>query len=182
MNPLIRALELYVPELVARMAVRRLFEATAAAFGRDPGDLGGLDHRALLERYASFTDRCAERLLDDDEEIERVSRRMWDEAYRIGDSLRRWLGVRSRREELRATRIAYRMIGIDLRAHPNGHVVVTRCAFASSYSPQVCRLMSSLDAGLVAGLTHGGRLAFSERITEGRSRCIARIRWAGGSS
>jgi hypothetical protein len=74
------------------------------------------------------------------------------------------------------------MIGIDLRAHPSGHVVVSRCAFASSYSPQVCRLMSSLDAGLVAGLTRGGRLTFSERLTEGRPRCIARIRWEGGSA
>ena len=37
-------------------------------------------------------------------------------------------------------------------------MTVDRCAFAERYSPPVCRLMSSLDAGLIAGLTDGGRL------------------------
>jgi hypothetical protein len=57
--------------------------------------------------------------------------------------------------------------------------VVDRCAFAERYSPPVCALMSSLDAGLIAGLTRGGRLLFSERITEGNVRCLARISWQG---
>jgi hypothetical protein len=56
----LRALELHVPEFVARSALRRLFDATASAFGREAEDLGGLDRRALLERYASFTIRGAE--------------------------------------------------------------------------------------------------------------------------
>ena len=72
------------------------------------------------------------------------------------------------------------MLAIDLRTDQQGNVVVDRCAFASWYSPGVCRLMSSLDAGLIAGLTHGGRLTFSERITEGRPRCLAAISWQGG--
>ena len=92
---------------------------------------------------------------------------MWENAHALGASLRRLLGVRTRVEALRAARIAYRMIGIDLRADENGDVTVDRCGFAEWYSPQVCILMSSLDAGLIAGLTDGGRLAFSERITEG---------------
>ena len=80
---------------------------------------------------------------------------------------------------MRAARIAYRMIGIDLRADEHGAVVVDRCSFAAWYSPRVCHLMSSLDAGLIAGLTQGGRLTFSERITEGRPRCLAGISWEG---
>ncbi|HEX6581155.1 MAG TPA: hypothetical protein VF195_09830 [Actinomycetota bacterium] len=177
----LRALELHVPDVVARSALRRLFEATVAAFGCEPEDVDGLDHRALLERYASFTSTCAERALAGHTDLDAVSRRMWAHAYALGAALRRGLGVRTRADALRAARIAYRMIGIDLRADEHGDVTVDRCAFAAGYSPEVCRLMSALDAGLFAGLSDGGRLAFSERITEGRPRCLARISWQEAS-
>ena len=61
----LRALEFHVPDVVARSALRRLFDATASAFGCEPEDVSGLDRRALLERYASFTTRCAEQALAD---------------------------------------------------------------------------------------------------------------------
>jgi hypothetical protein len=106
---------------------------------------------------------------------------MWSNAYVLGESLRRRLGVRTRAEALRAARVAYRMIAIDLKADERGDVVVDRCPFAAWYPPQVCRLMSSLDAGLIAGLTNGGRLGFSERITEGKPQCLAKISWEGAA-
>ena len=177
----LRALEFHTPDRVSRSALRRVFEATASAFGCDPVAVDGLDRAALLERYAAFTTRYAERALADHADVDAVSHRMWDESYALGTSLRRRLGVRTRDEASRAVRVAYRMIGIDLRADPDGGVTVDRCSFAERYSPPVCRLMSSFDAGLIAGLTHGGRLAFSERITEGRPRCLAQISWTGAS-
>ncbi len=175
----LRALELHIPGWVARSALRRLFDATASAFGCEPMEVRGLSHRELLERYAEFTTGCAERALAVPSDAEAVSDRMWRNAYALGESLRRRLGIRTRGEALRAARVAYRTIGIDLRADEKGGVVVDRCAFATSYSPRMCRLMSSLDAGLIAGLTHGGRLTFSERITEGRPRCLAGVSWLG---
>jgi hypothetical protein len=175
----LRALELRIPGWVARSALRRLFEATASAFGRDPVDVRGLTHRELLERYAAFTIGYAERTPADLSHGRTVSDSMWMNAYALGQLLRRRLGVRTRGEALRAARIAYRMIGIDLRADEHGAVVVDRCSFAAWYSPRVCHLMSSLDAGLIAGLTNGGRLTFSERITEGKLRCLASIAWQG---
>lgn len=175
----LRALELHVPGWAARSALRQLFDATATAFGRDPVDMRGLTHGELLERYAVFTTGCAERALADPADADAVARGMWRNAYDLGESLRRMLGVRSRAEALRAARVAYRMLAIDLRANEQGRVVVDRCAFAAWYPPRVCRLMSSLDAGLLAGLTQGGRLRFSERITEGRPRCLAAITWPG---
>jgi hypothetical protein len=176
----LRALELHIPGWVARSALVRLFDATASAFGRDPGDLHGLTHGELIQRYAAFTTGCAEQALADPSEADAIIRRMWSNAYVLGESLRRRLGVRTRLEALRAARVAYRMLAIDLRADQQGSVVVDRCAFAAWYSPRVCRLMSSLDAGLIAGLTRGGRLRFSERITEGRPQCLAAISWQGG--
>lgn len=175
----LRALERRLPAWAARSAVRRLFEATATAFGLDPPPDGGLDHGELLERYVSFTTRSAERVLTDGTDLDAVSRRMRTNAHRLGASLRRTLGVRTRAEALRALRVAYRTIGIDLRADAHGDVVVERCAFAARSTPEVCALMSSLDEGVVAGLTRGGRLTFSERITEGHPRCLARIAWQG---
>jgi hypothetical protein len=177
----LRALELYIPRWMARSALRRLFDATASAFGRDPVDLRGLTKEELLERYAMFTTSCAEQALADPSEADAITRRMWSNADALGESLRRRLGVHTRAEALRAARVAYRMLAIDLRADQQGGVVVDRCAFAAWYSPRVCQLMSSLDAGLIAGLTHGGRLTFSERITEGRPRCLARISWKGAA-
>jgi hypothetical protein len=165
---------------VARSALRQLFAATASAFDRDPGELHGLTHEELIERYARFTTGCAEPAGADRLDVEVVAGRLWSSAYVLGESLRRRLGVRTRAEALRAARVAYRMLAIDLRADEQGSVVVDRCAFAVWYSPGVCRLMSSLDAGLLAGLTQGGRLTFSQRITEGRPRCLAAISWQGG--
>jgi hypothetical protein len=178
----LRVLELHVPGWLARSAVRRLFDATAGAFGRGPVVVRGMGRSALLESYASFTAAAAEDALAEASDPDALSRRMWRNAYGLGESLRRRLGVRTLEEALRAARIAYRMIGIELRADPRGGVVVERCAFASWYSPQVCHLLSSLDAGLIAGLTEGGRLTFSERITEGRPRCLARISWGAAAS
>lgn len=61
----LRALELHVPDVVARSALQRLFEATASAFGREPVELDAMDRRALLERYVSFTASCAGQTLSD---------------------------------------------------------------------------------------------------------------------
>jgi hypothetical protein len=174
------ALELHIPGWVARSALLRLFAETASAFGCEAPDLRGLSHRELLDRYVAFSATCAERTLAPDADV--VSERLWERAYAMGASLRERLRVRSRSDELRAARLAYRLIGIDLRADTSGRVVVHRCAFASRYSPAVCRVMSSLDAGLVAGLTRGGALTFSARITEGMPRCLARISWEGVGS
>jgi hypothetical protein len=182
MNLRLRALELHLPGWVARPALRRLFEETASAFGCEPVEVRGLGRRDLLERYVAFSAACAELTLARDGDLDAVSRRMWRNASAMGASFRRRLGVRSRSDEVRAARIAYRIIGIDLRADERGRVVVDRCAFAERYSPAVCRVMSSLDAGLIAGLTGGGALAFSERITEGSPRCLARISWEGARS
>ena len=70
-------------------------------------------------------------------------------------------------------RLVYAAIRIDFRGTELGDVTVNRCFFSSFYSAQVCQVISSLDAGLLAGLTGGAQLTFSERITEGADRCRA---------
>ena len=41
--------------------------------------------------------------------------------------------------------------------------------------------MSAMDEGIVDGLC-GGRLVFSQRLTEGADCCRARIDWPGGEN
>lgn len=179
MNARLRVLERYVPAPFARTAIERLFEATGSAFGRAHGDVRSLDRAALLDRYIRFTATCVDDALGAGVALGPISQRLWNNAHALGCRLKHRLHVRTRDEGLRAARIAYRSIGIELHVDRSGAVVVDRCPFATVYAPSTCRLMSSLDAGLVAGLTDGGRLAFAERITEGRPRCLGRITWGG---
>ena len=74
-----------------------------------------------------------------------------------------------------AARICYRMLDIDFKGNAGGEVCITRCSFSGVYSPAACQVMSALDAGLLAGLTGGGRLLFSQRLTEGFPSCRARV-------
>jgi predicted ArsR family transcriptional regulator len=70
----------------------------------------------------------------------------------------------------------YGLLDIDLRGNGRGELTVRRCAFSEVYSAEVCRLVSALDAGLLAGLSGGDRLEFTRRITEGAPCCLARLR------
>jgi hypothetical protein len=74
-----------------------------------------------------------------------------------------------------AARLAYRAIGIDFEGDTCGGITINRCFFSQAYTPTVCQVMSALDAGLLAGLSGGSRLVFTERITEGYPWCRARL-------
>jgi hypothetical protein len=171
----LRLLELHATGWVRRAAIRRLSRETAVAFGTTAHEATDVARGGSLERYVEFTARASEDVLADAAGIEAVSGRLRTNAFRLGSSMRRTLGIRTRAEAFRAVRVAYRFLDIDLDVDARGSVRVERCPFADAYSPAACDLMSALDAGLVDGLTGGGALSFSERITEGRPRCRATI-------
>lgn len=170
-----RALPGRIPEPARRWALRALFRTTADAFEAPMPDLRGRSADAILASYAAYTDALARDATPDRERRSQVERRLHENTERLGRRVRRALGVRTRTEALEVARRLYDLIGIDLTGDGRGCVVVTRCAFAARYSPDVCRLMSASDAGLLAGLTDGGRLAFTERITSGSPVCRATL-------
>jgi hypothetical protein len=129
----------------------------------------------LLRVYATFSNARAELLLVGHGDTDAVGRELWRIADRIGRGLRRGLGVTTVADAMVAARAVYRALDIDLRGSPSGEVAVARCHFAGIYRPEVCAVMSSLDAGLFAGLTGGQRLAFTRRITEGAPACLATL-------
>ena len=85
------------------------------------------------------------------------------------------LGVRSRKDAMRAARLLYRFLGIDFLGADSGEIIIRRCSFSEHYTPETCALMSGLDEGVLAGLAGGGRLTFQARLTEGRDSCRARF-------
>ena len=170
----LRAAELFLPGSLKRRYLVKLFRLTADAFGSDAPVPGTRSLEALLDAYEAFTDRKAREALalgtgeDAGETLYRGARG-------FGEELREALGVRTVKEAMVAARILYRAIGIDFEARPDGAVVIRACRFAKTYAPEVCRLISSLDRGILAGLSAGGDLRFAARLTEGRDSCRAQF-------
>jgi hypothetical protein len=166
-----------VPRAVRRREMERLFAMTAGCFGvAAPPGKGTLEER--LCTYARFTGERAAGALARGEAPETRSA-LYHGARALGERYRRRLGLRSSREALAAAVRIYRCLGIDMRSDGAGQITVLRCAFSRWYTPETCALISALDEGLLAGLTGGGELRFSERITSGSPACRARL--AGGS-
>jgi hypothetical protein len=167
------AARLLMPFGIRRRALEQLFARTAAAFGTPvpPPRTRGTSGR-LLE-YARFTRAQAEEALQRGEDLAALDRRLHRAAYGLGASYRLQLGVRSISGAMAAARLIYRNLGIDFQGSPDGEVIIRRCGFARTYTPQVCRLISALDRGLMAGLARGGELRFRQRITEGADSCRA---------
>ena len=170
-----KALPERIPDPVRRWALRTLFRTTADAFDAPMPGLRGRSADEILASYAAYTDTLARDAPSDPQRRAHIERRLHENAERLGRRVRRALGVRTTTEALEVAHRLYDLIGIDLTGDGRGCVVVTRCAFATRYSPDVCRLMSASDAGLLAGLTDGGRLAFTERITSGSRVCRATL-------
>ena len=170
-----------LPDPVARWALRALFRATTDAFGAPTPDLRGRSAEAILRIYAARTDELARGLLLEPERRLLVERRLHSNMERLGRRVRLALGIRTTADALDVAHQLYALIGIDLTGDDRGNVVVTRCAFAARYSPGVCRVMSASDAGLLSGLTNGGRLTFAERITSGAPACLATLDVGGAA-
>jgi hypothetical protein len=92
--------------------------------------------------------------------------------------IRSRLPIRSRADAVAALSALYRTLDIDKAVDATGGVTIRRCSLAAHYTPEVCRFMSAMDEGIVAGLSDG-RLVFSARLTEGAERCRGRIEWDG---
>ena len=165
---------IHVPQSVRKRRLDRLLQETAAAFGTPAPATARLDAGECLELFARFTREHAEAVLRRGDTSD-THVRLFENARRMGTQLRSEFKVGSLRDMMRLASLVYKLIGIDFRGEPDGNITIGRCYFSSCYSGDVCRLISSLDAGLLAGLVGGGRLVFSERITEGGCCCRAHL-------
>ena len=175
MNLLARLLDLHTPGFAKERVLNGLFAATAIGFGRAALVPEGLPFDERLAAYARFTRDEAERAIREGRDLAAIQARLRHEAFELGRRLRRILGVEGTAEALTAARPLYQVIGIDFRGTAAGEVTVRSCFFRDYYSPEICRLVSALDEGVLAGLAGDGRLTFSERLTEGHDCCRARF-------
>ena len=159
-----------MPRFLRAAGIRRLAAVAADAFGCAPGRISDVDS------FASFTAVQAEAALRGHHDTSEIERKLYRGARGLGSRLRFWLGVRGLRRAMAVARAVYRIIDIDFRGEARGSFQVTRCRFSSCYAPDVCRLMGSLDRGLLAGLTGGARMTFTRRITEGACCCEGVVR------
>lgn len=184
MNFRLALASLHVPAFVRRRKLGELVRRAADAFGAVPPDVSDQSLPERLRTFAAFTNEEAElacRQGHGDVPGSAVRARLRATARDFGQALRRDLGVESRADALRAARVLYRALGIDFRGRPDGAIAIRRCYFADWYTPRVCALMSALDEGVLAGLAGGGRLEFSERITEGCRGCRATFHFDGAT-
>ncbi len=159
-----------------KWALEALFWATARAFGRPSPATAGLPTGERVAEYAAFTQSEVQALLRNEGEVDAVQGRLYRSAYRLGRACRWVSGARTVEDALALGRALYRTLEIDFQGDERGEVVIGLCSLSRTYSPDTCRVMSAMDRGLVAGLSAGGVLAFSARITEGQPCCRARLR------
>lgn len=97
----------------------------------------------------------------------------------LGRDARRRLGVGNTKKELmQAASVLYDVLGIEftISTGPDGdRLVVSRCALSSSYSRDVCAVLSAVDEGAVSGLNPEAEMLFREHLTDGSPQCIAGI-------
>jgi hypothetical protein len=177
MNLLVSALEIYTPNIVKKRALTQLFNHTAASFEVKVPPLAGLDLEECLAEYARFAQTHAEQRLRDGREVKVVAQRLYQNAVEMSQPYGRLLRLGTVADVMAIGRVLYRILNIDLQGDARGEVVINRCYFSHFYSARVCRLMSAMDRGLFAGLSNGGELSFSSRITEGQPCCRARFSW-----
>jgi hypothetical protein len=175
MNLLARLLERHLPGIARERILEELVAATAAGFDCRAPATEEMTYDERLAAYARFTREEAERVIARGDDLSVVQSRLRAEAYALGRRLRGPLGIEGTTEALAIARPLYRAIGIDFQGDPDGTVTIGQCFFADYYSPEVCRLISALDEGVLAGLASGGHLVFSQRLTEGCDACRARF-------
>ncbi len=166
--------KLGVPQTIQRQKLEDLFRFTAEAFNAASPPLRGLSLEECLRQYALFTREQADNTLWKDDQAG-VQARLFDSAAQFGRQIRTAFGVRKAEDVMEAGSLVYRLLKIEFQGKPAGDIAIKRCFFSAYYTPEVCRLISSLDAGLLAGLSAGGKLTFSQRITEGQSECRAHL-------
>ncbi|MCL4562085.1 MAG: hypothetical protein M1281_15925 [Chloroflexi bacterium] len=175
MRVLIKVLPHNLPAFIRKKIFAQLGEATADAFGCPAPALDHLSSDDCHRAYALFTREQAEKALRAGREVSIIKTLLYQHAYPLGVRLRNWFGVDTMEEVMDLGQILYRAIGVEIQGNHQGDITVKRCYFSQFYSGPLCDLVSAFDDGVFSGLSGGGRLTFSERLTEGGESCRAKL-------
>jgi len=182
MNLPLTIARIYIPALIKKKKLLELFELTADAFDSEMPAVANRSYRECLKAYADFSKINAEEAVKRPDNVEAVKERLYRNAFRMGEKLRKDFRIGSKAEVIRLSKILYKILGIEFSGESSGEVVIRRCFFSQFYTADVCRIISSLDEGVAAGLSAGGRLVFTERISEGKNCCRAEFHMKGSQN
>jgi hypothetical protein len=168
-------LEIYLPRFIKRKKLLELFDITATAFQVKTPNFSRPSHKKSLNEFALFSKNAAETAMSQKQDMQPIRQSLHDGAYKMGLEIRQDLHINTSQEIMAACRILYRAIGIDFKGNQNGEITIGQCYFSEFYSSGVCKIISALDEGLIAGLSDGGHLIFRQRITDGKDCCIAQF-------
>jgi hypothetical protein len=174
MSLLLKILPHNLPTFIREEILTELFKATADAFECPAPALDHLSYNGRLRTYALFTREQADKALQTGRDVSTLKTQLYMNACPLGRRLREWFAVDTIKEVMALGQILYRAIGVEIQGDTRGNVTVKRCYFSQFYSRPVCELISALDDGVFSGLSGGGRLAFSERLTEGAEQGVPR--------
>jgi len=173
MNPRLSALKIYIPAFIKKKKLEELFALVADAFGKKMPTLKGLSYKEELKAFALYTSNMAEKQIQEGHDMEVIKKKLSENARRLGQKIRKDFRIRGAKDVMEMSRILYRILEIDFRGELSGEVTIKKCFFSEYYTPQVCKFISSLDEGIAAGLSGGGKLSFYQRITEEKDCCEA---------
>jgi len=175
MNLRLIPLRFFFPAFIKKRKLSELFITAAGVFKADMQNIEGLSHQELLGVFALFTEAQVQRATERGADLDGIKKELYERARDLGRKIREDFRIRRFEDVLEACRILYRILGIDFRGDNRGEIIIRTCYFSKVYSPQTCRIMSAMDEGVVAGLSNGAILTFSQRITEDKPCCLARI-------
>ena len=175
MNLLGKFSRYYIPTSLKKRNLHQLIRITASAFQSDPPDTRGKSYLQCLEEFALFTQKKAAEIIASQANIPRVKKRLYRNAFLMGYNIRKILGILTQNEAMAISRRLYGFLQIDFQGDASGRIIIKKCFFSTYYTREICQLISSLDEGILAGLSAGGKLSFNQRITEDKPCCQGQL-------
>lgn len=193
----LRLLSLYMPRSLMAREVDRIRARTFAAMdellishgvkvptgGPMPAGMGVEGRRADMALGHRMRAEALVEALGEERAVALARDALFKTGVELGKDARERLRMDGSAEDLvRAAKVMYRVLGIDLSLYdsPEGkRMEVHRCALARHYTSATCRMLSAVDEGTVTGLDPRAEMRFQERITGGAPRCVAAIRFGG---
>ena len=175
MKLFLRIVQTFLPAFLRKKELKNLFEVTASALGCVAPSTDGMSVEECLAAYARFTRNEVDKLLESGAMARIARERLFRAAREVGRRYRSLFGVSTMGEAAEVERFLYRCLAIDFEQTSPHEITMHKCFFSRFYSVDTCRIVSALDDGLFDGLSGGGRLLFTRRITEGNDCCKATV-------
>ena len=140
MNLLLKILQIYIPTFIKKRKIVELFNCTALAFECGIPQLEGLSFDECLEKYALFTKEEVEKSIQQGNDLQTIKNRLYQNAFRLGEKLRKRFHVTTIEEVMTMSRILYRTMEIEFHGTVQGEITINRFFSAGIIPDKFVRL------------------------------------------